>query len=303
MAKVLVMGAGAVGGYFGGKLARGGNEVIFVARGENLRALRERGLRIESGEGDLTVKPVTVVAAPADAGRCDLVLVCVKSYDTEAAAGALRPAVDGETIVLSLQNGIENEAILSRILGLPDLLGGLTHIGAELIAPGVIRHDSGGRLIFGELDGSVSARASWLASLLAASDVPHHLSRHIDVMLWDKLSWNAAFNAATALTRRTVGELLAHPDGRPLVRAAMLEVVDVARAAGVALDPERVEPEIERSARELGRLRTSMLQDLERHRRLELEALNGAVIRAAERSHTPVPTHHVLYSALRRERI
>jgi len=299
MAKILVMGSGAVGGYFGGKLARGDNDVVFVARGENLRALRERGLRIESDEGGFTLKPVTAVATPAEAGRCDLVLVCVKSYDTEAAAEVLRPAVDADTVVLSLQNGIENEGILARTLGLPELLGGLTHIGAERVAPGVIRHDSGGRLIFGEMDGSMSPRATWLAALLASSDVSHHLSRHIEVMLWDKLAWNASFNAATALTRRTVAELLAHPDGRPLVRAAMLEVVAVARASGVPLDPQRVEPEIDRSARELGRLKTSMLQDLQCHRRLEVEALNGAVIRAAERNGTPVPTHRVLYSALR----
>jgi 2-dehydropantoate 2-reductase len=297
MAKILVMGSGAVGGYFGGKLASGGNDVAFVARGDNLRALRARGLRIESEEADLQI-PVTAVATPAEVGHCDLVLVCVKSYDTEAAAEALHPVVGPHTIVLSLQNGIENEGVLSRVLGLPVLLGGLTHIGAELIAPGVVRHDSGGRLVFGEFDGSVSRRASWLAALLASSGVSHHLSRHIEVMLWDKLSWNAAFNAATALTRQTVGELLAHPDGRPLVRAAMLEVVAVACAAGVALDGERVEPEIERSGRELARLKTSMLQDVERHRRLEVEALNGAVIRAAERSGTPVPTHRVLYAAL-----
>jgi 2-dehydropantoate 2-reductase len=301
MAKILIMGTGAVGGYFGGKLARAGNEVVFVARGENLRALKERGLRVVSCDGDFEVRPVTAVATPAEAGLCDLVLVCVKSHDTVAAAEALHSAVGPETIVVSLQNGIENEEILSRILGLPGLLGGLTHIGAELVAPGVVRHDSGGRLIFGEPGGGLSARAARLAALLASAGVSHHLSRHIDVMLWDKLAWNAAFNAATAITRRTVGELLAHPDGRPLVRAAMLEVVAVGRASGVPLDPARVEPEIDRSAKEIGQLRTSMLQDIDRGRPVEVEALNGAVIRAADRNGVAVPTHRVLYAVLRGE--
>jgi 2-dehydropantoate 2-reductase len=299
MAKILVMGTGAVGGFFGARLARAGHEVVFVARGDNLVALRERGLRIQSFEGDFEIRLVNVVEEPAGAPRCDVVLVGVKSYDTEAAAAALAPVVDAGTIVVSLQNGIENEEILRRALGLESVLGGLTHIGAELVAPGVVRHDSGGRLVFGELDGAISPRARRLAEILEVAGVSFHLSRHIDVMLWDKLAWNSAFNAATAITRRTVGQLLAHADGRPLVRAAMLEVVEVARGSGVDLDPKRVDAEIDRSARELGHLRTSMLQDVERGRRIEIEALNGAVIRAAERVGVAVPTQRVLYAALK----
>ena len=299
MAKILVMGTGAVGGFFGAKLARAGHDVVFVARGENLSALKERGLRIESFEGDFEIRPLNAVETPAAAGRCDIVLVGVKSYDTEAAAVALAPTVDAESVVVSLQNGIENEDILCRGLGLESVMGGLTHIGAELVAPAVVRHDSGGRLVFGELDGTLSPRARRLAEMLEAAGVSYHLSTHVDVMLWDKLAWNSAFNAATAITRRTVGELLAHPDGRPIVRAAMLEVVEVGRASGVALDPSRVDPEIERSARELGHLRTSMLQDVERGRRLEIEALNGAVVRAADRVGLAVPVQRVLYAALK----
>ena len=296
--RTLVMGAGAVGCYFGGLLARTGVPVVFVARGANLAALRGRGLRSVGGEGTLHLDGIEAVADPAEAGPCDLVLVCVKSYDTAAAAAALRPVMRTDTVVLSLQNGIENETTLAAILELPPLLAGLTHIGAELVAPGVVRHDSGGRIVFGELDGRRSARALRLAQLFAAAGIAHRLSEHISVMLWDKLAWNAAFNASTALARRTVGELLAQPDGRLLVTAAMLEVVAVANAGGVALDPARVGPEIERSARELGGLRTSMLQDRERGRRLEYDALNGAVVRAAERSGVAVPVNRVLYSLL-----
>jgi 2-dehydropantoate 2-reductase len=304
--RTLVMGAGAVGAYFGGKLARAGADVVFVARGANLDALRAGGVRVEAGVSPadaagapaLHLTPVRAVADPAEAGPVDLILVCVKSYDSAAAAAALRPIVTPDTIVLSLQNGIENEAILAGALGLPPLLGGLTHIGAELVAPGVVRHDSGGRIIFGELDGCRSARADRLAQLCSAAGIAHHLSRHIAVMLWDKLCWNAAFNACTAVARRTVGELLARIDGRALVRAAMLEVVAVANANGVALDAARVDPEIERSAAELGHLRTSMLQDRDRGRRLEHDALNGAVVRAAERTATPAPVNRVLYALL-----
>jgi 2-dehydropantoate 2-reductase len=292
------MGAGAVGAYFGGMLARAGESVVFVARGANLAALRERGLRIEAGAGTEHIGGVHAVADPAEAGVCDLVLVCVKSYDSAAAAAALRPAVRPDTIVLSLQNGIENEALLAAGLRLPPLLGGLTHIGAELVEPGVVRHDSGGRIIFGEPDGRRSERAERLAAFLAHARIAHHLSRHIAVMLWDKLAWNAAFNATTAVTQCAVGALLARPDGRALVRAAMMEVVAVANARGVRLDAARVDPEIERSAAELGHLRTSMLQDRARGRRLEHDALNGAVLRAAAPSGVPVPVNRVLYGLL-----
>lgn len=322
--RTLVMGAGAVGAYFGGRLALAGADVVFVARGANLAALRADGLRIESGiekidepyrtrqdavdaggsPADarsapvLHLAPVCAVGDPAEAGSVELILVCVKSYATAVAADALRPIVTPDTIVLSLQNGIESEAILAAALGLPPLLGGLTHIGAELVAPGVVRHDSGGRIIFGELDGRRSGRAERLARLFSTAGIAHHLSGHIAVMLWDKLSWNAAFNACTALARRTVGDLLARRDGRALARAAMLEVVAVANANAVPLDAARVEPEIERSFAELGHLRTSMLQDRDRGHRFEHDALNGAVIRAANRTGTPVPVNRVLYALM-----
>jgi 2-dehydropantoate 2-reductase len=296
--RTLIMGTGAVGAYFGGKLLEAGEGVVFVARGANLAALRDRGLRIDGVDGSRRLPTVDAVGDPAAAKRCDLVLVCVKSYDTVAAAAALRPVVRSDTIVLSLQNGVENEVQLAGALGLPSLMGALTHIGAELIAPGVVRHESGGRIVFGEFDGRSSGRAKRLAALLGRARIAHHLSHHIAVMLWDKLSWNAAFNAGTTVTRRTVGELLAEPDGRALMRAAMLEVVAVANATGVALDVARVDPELTRTAAELGHLRTSMLQDLERGHRLEHDALNGAVVRAAAHAGLSVPVNRILNGLL-----
>jgi 2-dehydropantoate 2-reductase len=296
--RTLVFGAGAVGAYFGGLLARAGEDVTLVARGANLEALRARGLRIESAAGSFALSPRALAHPGEGGGRYDLVLVGVKSYDTVDAAAALRASVDADTIVLSLQNGIENEQILAEVLGLPPLLGALTHIGAELVAPAVVRHDSGGRIIFGEVDGSRSARVERLAQFFDRGRVPYHVSHNIAVMLWDKLSWNAAFNACTAITGRTVRELLAHPDGRALVRAAMAETVTVARAVGVPLDPARIDPVIEHSATELGHLRTSMLQDRERGRRMEHDALNGAVLRAATRAGVDAPVHRVLFALL-----
>lgn len=291
------MGAGAVGAYFGAKLARAGNDVVFVARGANLVALQSRGVRV-CGEDSFSIPRVVAVSDPSGAGRADLVLVCVKSCDTCIAAAQLRPVVQPDTIVLSLQNGVENEEILRRELALPEMLGGLTHIGAELIEPGVVRHQAGGRIIFGEFNGSESVRTRRLADLFRAAQIDAHVSRHISVMLWDKLAWNASFNAATAITGRTVGQLLDDADGRALVRAAMREVVDVARAVGVPLDPLRVDEEIARSAATMAGIRTSMLQDLERGKPLEHDAINGAVVRAAQRAGVPAPIHQTLVALL-----
>lgn len=298
LGRVLIMGTGALGAFYGGRLAQAGVDVVFVARGATLDALRRDGLRIESTAGSERVAPVQAVGSPAEAGPCDVVLVCVKSYDTASAAVALRPAVRAETIVLSLQNGIENEAHLAAALDLPPLLGGLTQIGAELTAPAVVRYESGGRIIFGEMDGRHTPRVERLTALFTAAGIDHRASRHIAVMLWDKLTWNAAFNALTAVTQRTVGELLARPDGRELARAAMLEVVAVARANGVPLEAERVEESLRYSEDELGHLRTSMLQDRLRGRRLEYDALNGAVVRAAQRTGIDAPVHRVLFGLL-----
>jgi 2-dehydropantoate 2-reductase len=298
--RILIHGAGAVGGYFGALLARGGHEVTFIARGENLDALRARGITVRLPTETLHVAPVHAVDAPADAPPPELVLVCVKSHDTAAAATALRPVAGSGTIVLSLQNGIENEEILARALGLPPLMVALTRIGVELVAPATILYSGRGTIVFGEPDGTESPRALRVAAALTAAGVPHQLRRDILVAAWEKLAWNAGFNAVTTLTRRTVGEVLALPSARDLVVAAMEEVDAVAVAAGVPVRRTRTGKVLEDSATGLPDFNTSMLQDLLRGRRLEHDALSGAVVRAAERTGVPVPVNRALLALLDR---
>jgi 2-dehydropantoate 2-reductase len=303
---VLVHGAGAVGGYFGALLARGGHEVTFVARGANLEALRRDGLRVLLGgpERVLHVAPGSAhfVERPIQhGGPCpDLVLVCVKSYDTAAAADALRPTVGRGTIVLSLQNGIENEAILAEQLALPPLLVGLTRIGVELVAPGTVLYSGRGEILFGEPDGQESPRARRLAQAFAAAGVPHQLRRDVLVTAWEKLAWNAGFNAVTTLADATVREVLALPACRDLVVRAMEEVDAVATAQGIAVRRRRTQAVLDDSLMGLPDFPTSMLQDRRRGRRLEHDALNGAVVRAAARVGVPVPTNRTLFALLER---
>jgi len=295
---VLVHGAGAVGGYFGALLQRGGHAVTLVARGDNLAALARDGLTVRLPDGTLHVAPVRAVARPADAPPADVVLVCVKSYDTRAAAEALRPVVGHDTIVLSLQNGIENEDILADVLGLPPLLIGLTRIGVALVAPGTVAYSGRGEIIFGEPDGTESPRARRLADALAAARIPHQLRRNVRVAAWEKLAWNAGFNAVTALTQTTVAEALADALACDLVVRAMEEVDAVATALGVPVRRTRTAAVLEESRTGLPDFETSMLQDVRRGRRLEYDAINGAVVRAGRRAGVPTPVNATLGALL-----
>ncbi len=299
---VLVHGTGAVGGYFGALLAEGGHDVTFVARGANLAALRADGLRVLRGDPARTihVNPVRAVERPSDAPPADLVLVCVKSYDTAAAADALRPVVGPETIVLSIQNGIENESILAERLGLPPLMVGLTRIGVELIAPATVLYSGRGEILFGEPDGTESPRARRLADALTVAGVPNQLRRDVLVVAWEKLAWNAGFNAVTTLTDSTVRHVLENPATRDLVVRTMEEVDAVATAHGIPVRRRRTQSVLDDSLSGLPDFPTSMLQDRRRHRRLEHDAITGAVVRAASRVGVAVPTNQTLLALLDR---
>jgi len=299
--RILVYGAGAVGGYFGARLALGGHDVTFVARGENLAALRRQGLtvRLPTGEA-LRVVPAKAVGDPTEASPAELVLITVKSYDTPAAAAALRPVVGPETALLSLQNGIENEDILARLLGLPPLMVALTRIGVELVEPAAVAYSGRGTILFGEPDGRETPRARRVAEAFAAAGVPHQLRRDILVAAWEKLAWNAGFNAVSALTQASVAELLAQPGSRDLVVQAMEEVDAVASARGIAVRRARTAAVLADSVTGLPDFATSMLQDLRRGRRLEHDALNGAVVRAAAAAGVPVPVNRLLVALLAR---
>lgn len=293
VARVLVVGAGGVGGYYAGGLAQGGHAVTVVARGAHADAIRAHGLRVRYPDGGERTSRVAVCEDPRGSGLADLVLVAVKSYDTEAAARLLAPCAGPETIVLSLQNGPENEEVIARVTGLPLLMAAVTYIGSELEAPGVVRYSGAAQIVFGETDGTRSERAARAAAWLAQAGIEHRVSSRILHVVWDKLAWNAAFNAVTAITRRTVSEVLDGGPGEALIRDGMRETFAVAHGLGIDA-PARIDASIEHSRRVLPDFRTSMLQDLERGKRLEWDALNGAVVRAGERAGVATPVNRTL---------
>ena len=296
--KILIMGAGAVGAYFGARLRASGEDVVLCARGENLRAIREHGLDLTSIRGDLRID-VTATDMPRDFAPYDLILFCVKAYDTDAAAQAISGCLEPGGAILTLQNGVENEAKLAAIFGRDAVMGGNARVGVEMVAPGKIVHLSTGHIDFGELDGRETDRAKKIADVFQRAGILGEISADIMTARWDKLIWNGALNTVTTLTRRRVGEVLDDPEGMKLLRVLMGEIVNVARAEGAKLSDDRIDAYIAHSQKNLRALKTSTQQDLERGKPLEYEALSGAVVRAARRHNLSVPAVETIYTLLR----
>jgi 2-dehydropantoate 2-reductase len=296
--KILIMGAGAVGAYFGARLQAAGEQVVFCARGENLRALREGPLEIKSIAGDLSVR-AAATGSPRESAPYDLIMFCVKAYDTDAAAAAIRDCLAPGGAILTLQNGVENEARLADIFGRDAVMGGNARVGVEMVAPGRLAHLSSGYIDFGELDGRDTERARRIADMFARAGILGELSPRIRAMRWDKLVWNGAFNTVATLSRRTVGDIIDDPEGLRLVTALMREILAVARADGADLGDDRIEFYLAHSRKNLRALKTSTQQDFERGKPLEVEALAGAVVRAARRHGVAVPVMESVYAMLR----
>ncbi|HEV3110410.1 MAG TPA: 2-dehydropantoate 2-reductase [Candidatus Binataceae bacterium] len=296
--KILVMGAGAVGAYYGARLQQAGEDVVYCARGENLRAMQQRGIEIASIRGDLKLA-VNATDEPGRFAPYDLILFCVKVYDTEAAAAAIKGCLAPDGAIMTLQNGVENEARLSELFGAGAVMGGNARIGAELVAPGKIEHKTSGTIEFGELDGRVTARTDAIAEAMRRAGIFGELSTNVRASRWDKLMWNAAFNTVTTLTHRTVGEVLDDPEGYALIRNLMEEVRAAAAADGVELSRERIAQVLAHSNRNLRPVRTSTLQDLQRGKPLEVEALIGVVVRTARHHGIKAPISETIYALMR----
>lgn len=293
--RVLVMGAGAVGGYFGSMIQLAGEEVVMVARGAHLEAIRKNGLTIKSGEDEIHLE-VDVTDSPSSHGEFDLILFAVKSYDTEKAADLIRKNVGPDTLLLSLQNGVENDEFLAERFGWEKILGGVAYIGASVIKPGVIRHFSGGKLSIGEYpDG---ARGATIIADRFRKSVEVDVSPDILEEKWRKLLFNAGFNTVTALTGLSFRLAADCEETGEVIKGIITEGLNVARAEGVFIPDGAVE-EMFRLARSLGEAPSSMLTDLRAGKKLELDALLGVIIRKGERLGIPTTVSRTVYSLLK----
>jgi 2-dehydropantoate 2-reductase len=297
--RIAVVGAGGVGGYFGAKLARAGESVLMLARGAHLDAIRRDGIRVRSAvDGDLSAK-VEAVDSFAGQPPVDMALFCVKSFDTVTAAEALRPVVGPSTGVVSLQNGVDNEDRVDEILGGGVALGGAAYVFSTIEAPGVIAHTFGGRIVFGELDGRVSERATRLREALVRAGVPVDVSTDIRRVLWEKYLLISAQAGMTALTRCPAGVLRETPESWRMYRLILEELAAVARAAGVSLAGDVVDAVMKQAAALAPGAYSSLHHDLTQGKRLELEALHGHALRLGERHGVPTPMVFAVYAALK----
>src|SRR5258705_87469 len=234
--RITVMGTGGVGGYFGARLAAAGLDVTFVARGRQLDAIRHRGLRIESPRGDLHLAQVKATDTPAEIGGADIVLFGVKLWDTAAAAESIKPLVGEQTAVVSFQNGVVKDDILRRVLGERSVIGGVCYIAATIAEPGVIRHSGAmQRLVFGEYDGTASPRVTRFRDACVDAGIDTELSSRIRQTVWEKFVFLVGLSGTTATARVPIGLIRCHAQSRALLHDVMDEVVQVARAEGVAL--------------------------------------------------------------------
>lgn len=297
--RIVVMGSGGTGGYFGAKLARAGEDVTFVARGAHLAAIAARGLRIRSAsEGEWVVRAPAVERLDG-LPPADLVLFCVKSFDTEEAAALIRPVIGPHTGVLSIQNGVDNEQTLARVLGPGHVLGGAVRVFATIEAPGIIRHTFGGHMTFGEMDGRETDRARAFLAACRKAEIPTELVPDVERALWDKYVFLTTHAGVTAITRCPAGVVRALPEVRELYRRIGAEIVAVGRAAGAPVDDGQLAQGLKMLDAVAPTASSSLHHDLTHGKRLELEALHGHVLRLAERHGVAAPTVFAIYAALR----
>ena len=297
--KIAIMGAGGVGGFYGGRMARAGEEVTFVARGEHLKAIQGNGLKVLSESlGDFEIPGAKATDVPAEVGAVDLIWMTHKAYDLKQAAEAIRPMVGEDTVVIPLLNGLDNAEQIGAVVGMEHMMGAIVAMSAAIVEPGVIRHNSGDRFVFGELAGGTSPRAEAIGKMLNDAGIPAELSQDIQVDLWAKYLNLTASAGLSSLTRRTIGEVLGDPDTRELFVACMKEVEALARKQGVALPEDICEQTLTRYPPG-AKTKPSMALDLERGRRLELDVFQGTAVRLGEQLGVPTPVNRLIYAALK----
>jgi 2-dehydropantoate 2-reductase len=298
--RVAIFGAGAVGGYFGGRLAQAGEDVVLIARGEHLRALQTHGLRVDSVVGDFVVDPVAATDDPTAVGVVDAILVSVKAWQVPQVAADMRPMVGPETFVVPLENGVEAPSQLAKVLGERHVLGGLCRIISALAEPGHVRHTGiNPTITFGELDGRHTERAQRLRDAFQrASGVTPEVAPDIRAAMWEKFLFIASFSGLAAVTRAPVGILRSLPATRRMLEDAMREIVAVAEALDIALPQEAVGQTmafIDSLPREGT---ASMQRDVMAGHPSELEAQNGAVVRLGQEAGVATPLHTFIYHSL-----
>jgi 2-dehydropantoate 2-reductase len=297
--RIAIFGTGGAGGYFGGRLVRAGENVVFIARGDHLRAIRENGLRVYSVDGDFTIRPARATDDPAKAGKVDVVIVGVKTWQVTEAAQAMRPLIGPATFAVPLQNGVEASGQLAAVLGEDRVLGGVAKVFAFLEGAGRIRHLGGpASITIGELDNRPRERADRLRGVFTRAGIPTEIPRDIHVALWEKFLLIAPLGGIGAVSRAPVGTLRTLPGTRRMLEQGMREIVSVAQGRGIPLADEAVARTMKFVDTFPANGTISLQRDIAAGRPSELEAWNGAVVRLGGQAGVPTPLHEFLYWSL-----
>jgi 2-dehydropantoate 2-reductase len=303
--RIATMAAGAVGGYFGARLAAAGHDVFFIARGAHRDAMLKNGFKIESVHGDVHLSKPNVIDDPAKVGPVDVVLFAVKLWDTEKAAEQTRPLLGPNTRVITLQNGVDSYERIAPIVGPERAIPGVTYVVAVIDRPGVIKQASEFQsIICGTHDGRPDAPLEAFVDAAKAASIPITLSDNIERDRWRKFVFLSGTSGVTAITRNSMGPILADPDTRALFRNIMLETYAVGRAKGVAIDDGFVDERMAfADANVPPTMKASMANDLDRGNRLELDWLAGEVCRLGKQLDVPTPVNDTVYAALKLHRM
>ena len=296
--RIAFMGAGGIGGYFGGRLAKEGEDIMFIARGAHLEAMQTEGLRIEGPE-PFHVEHVNATDDPAKVGLVDIVILSVKLWDTGEALKQIRPMVGPDTAILSLQNGVLKDDEVRAVYPERNVMGGVAYVSTVIERPGVIRQTGAlQKLVFGEFDGSISARAREFLAACKVGGVNAELSEHILREIWQKFVFLAGLSGTTATVRLPIGPIRTNPQTRAFLLDVMREVVAVGRAQGVDLAEDYAEVRLKLTDDVSADMTSSMHQDLERSNRLEVPWLAGAVVDLGKQFGVPTPMNRAIADIL-----
>ena len=294
---ILIYGAGAVGTYFGGKLFKAGFDTVFVDLPERVKVLEETGLTIESGSGKIyQYKPNLVSSLDGLQGQ-DLILISVKAYHTYEIALKLLPVLKPSTILMSLQNGLENEEILSQILGKSLILGAVPYFNGQLQTDNHVVQNGPAQLVYGEMDHQQSEREEWISQILSHADINHTISRSINIEMWKNFIWNNAFNTISALTKATFGQILAQNETLSTVRQMMQESQQVALAEGHEITNQHIDEMISFS-NQFTNLTSTMCMDIDLGHMPEVDALVGVLLQKSKKHGITAQVNQTIYNLL-----
>ena len=297
--RVVIFGTGGVGGYFGARLASVGEDVVFIARGEHLTAIRTQGLRVDSVMGDILIQPAQATDDPMEVGTVDAVLLGVKTWQVPEAGEAIRPLIGPDTLVVPLQNGVEAPFQLQEKLGADHVVGGLCGAFSFIEGPGHIRHIGGATFIkFGELDNSISERLNRLRQAFIRADVSVEIPKDIHGTLWEKFLFVVPFGGVGAVTRAPIGVIMKVPETRKFMEQGMREIYEVARARNIALSDGIVDKSMAFLDTVTASGTSSLQRDIIAGKPSELDAWAGAVVRFGKEAGVDTPLHTFLYHSL-----